>query len=287
MLVDCLFSICYDTRLAWIYLEIWVKDSDSSDSRGIRLRSRLFNSDCMYFTAHQFNDCGEKNPRICHNAHLQKDLRNKYPEIAWHHRFCRKIQHCTSESGISIVYQPSFTSRTSDSTRQAPNHLNLILHKCTQVTGMLFLLWRYHFITSLLQTRHCVASSAGSKVHHFGEDTSHCWSNHPGGVRSLQNWCHVFSTKQIANANYATQKMPVTKNCWRTDSHRLEPSGQQSEQSRSSFAHTKKHAENMYSLRSKNNMVPARSYIDWKNVGLSFGGRTTPGCFSFTIKRLD
>lgn len=62
----------YYNRLAWVYLEIWVKDSNSSNWRGIRSRSPLFNSDCMHFTVHQFNDCCEKTPIIWHNVHLQE-----------------------------------------------------------------------------------------------------------------------------------------------------------------------------------------------------------------------
>lgn len=68
--------------------------------------------------------------------------------------------------------------------------------------------------------------------------------------------------------------MPLSKNCWRTDSHRLELSGQQSEQSRSSFRNRQKH---VFPPLRKNNMDPARSYIDWNIeimmvLCLSFGG---------------
>lgn len=106
----------YYNRLSWVYLEIWVKDSNSLDWRGIRSSSPLFNSDCMYFTVHQFNDCCEKTPRIWHSVHLQERFKTR---IFWNRMTSpfwgeNPTPHQpSSESGISIVciHQPALTYR--------------------------------------------------------------------------------------------------------------------------------------------------------------------------------
>ena len=94
----------YYNRLAGVYLEIWVKDSNSSDWRGIRSRSHLFNSDCMYFTVHQFNDCCEKTPRIWHNVHLEERFKK---HIFWNRMtspFWGKILH-RIDLPLRVVFQ--------------------------------------------------------------------------------------------------------------------------------------------------------------------------------------